>query len=104
MGNWLNGERENANFVRQGFLNLFTPSHCSVPRQDWQPPFWRNSLKPEDISTIELPISDDEILTALKSLKPYKASGLDGFMRFFPTFLDDCGNSVKAEVKQVFNC
>ena len=39
MGNWLNKEREIASFVRQGFLDLFTTPHYSVPRQDWQPPF-----------------------------------------------------------------
>ena len=39
MGNWLNKEREIASFVGQGFLDLFTTSHYSVPRQDWQPPF-----------------------------------------------------------------
>lgn len=60
-------------------------------------------MKLEDISTIELLVSDDEILTTLKSLKPYKAPGPDGFHAgFFQRFWMIVGNSVKAEVKQVF--
>lgn len=31
VGNWLNGEREIASFIRQGFLDLFTSIHTSAP-------------------------------------------------------------------------
>lgn len=36
MGNWLNGETEIANFIRQGFLDLFTTSHCNSPLKEKQ--------------------------------------------------------------------
>ena len=38
MGNWLNGEREIADFIRKGFLELFTSDHFSVALADWDPP------------------------------------------------------------------
>ena len=34
MGNWLNGEREIADFIRKGFLELFTSDHFSVTLAD----------------------------------------------------------------------
>ena len=61
-------------------------------------------MKLEDISTIELSIFDDKILTTLKSLKPYKALGPDGLHAgFFQRFRMIMGNLVKAEAKQVFS-
>ena len=39
MDNWLNGDHEIVDFIKQGFINLFTTSHCSASRQEWQPPF-----------------------------------------------------------------
>lgn len=65
MGNWLTGDYEIANFIRQGFLELFTTSQCHSHRQVWQPPFWRCSLQADDILKLELPVTDAEILTAL---------------------------------------
>lgn len=35
MGNWLNGVPEIANFIRQGFLELFTTTQCFAHRQVW---------------------------------------------------------------------
>ena len=60
-------------------------------------------LKAEDISKLERPVIDEEILAALHSLKPYKASGPDELHAgFFPRFWLIVGNSVKSEVKQSF--
>ena len=101
MVNWLNGDQEIVDYIRQGFIHLFTTSHCSAPRQEWQPLFWRCSLKAEDISKLEHSITNKEILAALHSLKPYKALGPDGFHTgFFQRFWLIVGNSVKNEVKQ----
>ena len=77
-GNSLNGEQAIANFIRQGFKDLFTTSHDSATWRDWQPPFWRCSLKAEDIIKLDLPLTDGEIFDALHSLKPYTAPGPDG--------------------------
>lgn len=38
MGNSLNGEREIADFIKQGFSNLFTSDHISAPLAEWDPP------------------------------------------------------------------
>jgi len=103
MDNWLNGDHEIVDFIKQGFINLFTTSHCSASRQEWQPPFWRCSLKFEDITKLERPVTDDEILAALQSLKPYKAPGPNGlYAGFFQQFWLIVGNLVKTEVKQTF--
>ena len=41
----------------------------------------------DDICKLELPITDEEIFAALRSLKPYKAPGLDGLHAgFFQRF------------------
>ena len=87
MGNWLNGETEIANFIRQGFLDLFTTSHCNPPLKEWQPPVWKSRMNDDDICNLELLITSEEIFAALRSLKPYKAPGLDGLhVGFFQRF------------------
>ena len=40
MGNLLKGEREIADHIRSGFLELFSTNQCSAPLSDWSPPFW----------------------------------------------------------------
>ncbi|XP_075669726.1 uncharacterized protein LOC142639425 [Castanea sativa] len=58
----------------------------------------------EDIALLELLVTDEEVFAALRSLKPYKAPGPDGLQAgFFQRFWLIVGNSVKAEVKQIFN-
>ena len=101
--NWLNGERDIAEFIRQGFIDLFTTSRTSVLACEWQPPFWHCELKDVDRSTLERQISDREIFDALFSLKPYKAPGLDGLHAgFFQRFWLVVGELVKKEVKEIF--
>jgi len=97
MGNWLNGETEIANFIRQGFLDLFTTSHCNSPLKEWQPPFWKSKLNDDDICKLELSITDEDIFATLRSLKPYKAPGPDRLhVGFFQRFWPVVGPSVKA--------
>ena len=99
MGNWLNGEHEIANFIRQGFLDLFTTSQCSSSLTEWQPPFWKSRLNDEDISKHELPTTDEKIFAALRFLKLYKAPGPDGLhVGFFQQFWPIVGPSVKTKV------
>lgn len=95
MGNWLSGEHDIASFIRHGFLELFTTSHCSVDLKEWNSPFWRSRLKMEDIALLELPVTDEEVFAALRSLKPY--------VGFFQWFWLIVGNSIKVEVKQIFS-
>lgn len=104
MGNWLSGEHEIATFIRKGFLELFITSNHCADLKEWQPPFWTSRLNMEDIAQLELPITNEEIFTTLRSLKPYKGPRPNGlhagfFQRFWPTM----GPSIKIEVKQIFS-
>ena len=38
MGNWINGDKEIAEFIRGGFLNLFISSLSNSPLAEWNPP------------------------------------------------------------------
>lgn len=49
----------------------------------------------EDTAILELPVIDEEVFAALRSLKPY--------VGFFQWFWLIVGNSIKAEVKQIFS-
>lgn len=40
IGNWLNGDFAIANFIRLGFIDLFSSSQSCFPIEDWNPPFW----------------------------------------------------------------
>ena len=35
MRNWLNGDSVIAEFIRQGFIDMFSSSQVSVPIEDW---------------------------------------------------------------------
>ena len=39
VGNWLHGDRELADFIRKGFMELFTSDLCSFSLADWNPSF-----------------------------------------------------------------
>ena len=53
--------------------------------------------------TIAHVLSDGEILSALKAMKPYKAHGPDGLHAgFFQRFWLIVGESVKVEIKNIF--
>ena len=104
MGNWLEGDREIAEYIRNGFLELFSTNQCSAPLLDWYPPFWQVSLLADDAKRLASPITNSEIRFALWSLKPYKAPGPDGLhVGFFQHLWHIMGDSVKDEVKLVFS-
>lgn len=78
MGNWLNGEREIADFIRKGFLKLFTSNHLSVALADWDPPSWKTLLQEDALIVLNCPVSDKEISAILWALKPFKSLGPNG--------------------------
>ena len=103
MGNWLNGEREIADFIRKGFLELFTSDHFSVALADWDPPSWKTYLQEDALTALSYPVLDREISMGLGALKPFKAPGSDGLHAgFFQRFWLLVGDSVKSEVKSIF--
>ena len=86
IGNWLNREIEISDFIRQGFLDLFT-SQASSFLAVWDPPVWNTRLNTEANLIPNAPITDREIFEGLWALKPFKAPGLDGLHAgFFQRF------------------
>ena len=95
MGNWLNGEREIADFIRKGFLELFTSNHLSVALADWDLPSWKTLLQEDALIALNCPVSDKEISANLWALKPFKSLGPNGLHTgFFHRFWLVVGDSV----------
>ena len=61
MGNWLNGEIEIADFIRQGFLDPFTSGQASSFLAVWDPLVWNTRLNTEANLILNAPITDREI-------------------------------------------
>lgn len=75
MGNWFNEERDIADFIRNGYSELFMSSHSRSLLSLWDPPCWNSCLKEEDAAKLAVPISNEEISSALLSLKAFRAPG-----------------------------
>ena len=61
-------------------------------------------MKEDEIVKLSNPIFDEEISSALKSLKAFKTPGPNGLQaRFFQRFWLLVGESVKKEVNQIFS-
>ena len=104
MGNWLKGDREIADYIRNGFLELFSTNQCSAPLSDWYPPFWQVSLHVDDAERLASSITNIEVRSTLWSLKPNKALGPDGLHAgFFQCLWHIVGDFVKDEVKHIFS-
>ena len=78
MGNWINGDREMSDFIREGFLKLFTSGLTTSSLVEWNPPCWVTCLNEADVTDIDRPVTDAEIKASLWALKPFKAPGPDG--------------------------
>ena len=104
MGNWINGDREIAEFIKGGFLNLFTSSLSSQPLAEWNPPCWHTYLNQANSINLDRQVFDAEILASLWVLKQFKAPGLDGLHAgFFQCLWLLVGESVKKQNKLIFN-
>ncbi|KAF3948715.1 hypothetical protein CMV_025317 [Castanea mollissima] len=62
VGNWIQGEREMVDYIRKGYSNLFTSSHCHAFRFAWNPPFWNNCLNEVEAENLIRPISNNDII------------------------------------------
>lgn len=104
VGNWINGDREVAHFLRCGYAELFISSHSCSSLNPWDPPFWQVCVKEEDLVKSDCPVIDEEIKAGLWSLKAFKAPGPDGLHAgFFHRFWLVVGDSVREEIKQIFS-
>lgn len=96
MGNWINGDREIAEFVREGFLDLFTSSLSNSPLAEWNPSCWNTYLNEAEAINLDRQVSDVEISANLWVLKPFKTPGPDDLHAgFFQCFWLLVGESVK---------
>ena len=103
VGNWLHGDRVIADFIRKGFMELFTSNLCSVSLADWNPPFWHTYLSEEETTSIDSVVIEEEIITSIWGLKPFKAPGPNGLhVGFFQRFWLIVGETVKKEVNSIF--
>lgn len=103
MGNWLTDESVITDYIRTGFASLFMTSHSSSLLSLWDPPCWSSCLQDVEVAKLAAPISDEEISSAFWSLKAFKAPGPDGLhVGFLQRFWLLVGDSIKAEVKQIF--
>ena len=103
VGNWIQWERKIADYIRKGYSDLFTSSHCYAFRFAWNPPFWNNCLNEVEAETLIRPVSNDDITAGLWSLKAFKTPRLDGLhTRFFYRFWLLVGDIVLEEVKDIF--
>ena len=103
IGNWVH----NLDGVKEVILAYFTKLYqskqsCWPLVHPWSSD-WCACLNEEEANSL-MPIpSNEEIWGALKSMKPYKAPGVDGLhARFFQRFWLLVGNSVKKMVRDIF--
>lgn len=103
MGEWISEENEVKEFIRRGFSDIYS-SFLSCA--SWQPPSisqWKIRLLDEDKDNISEGLTEEEIKSALWSLKVFKAPSLDGLHAgFFHRFWLIVGKSVVEEVKKIF--
>ncbi|XP_075669718.1 uncharacterized protein LOC142639417 [Castanea sativa] len=100
-GEWLLEEDEVKEFVKNGFNEDYTTSLLS---SKWVAPKrsqWQVSLTEEEKTNISGVATEDEVKSALWSLKAFKALGPDGLHAgFFQRFWLIVGKSVTEEVKK----
>ena len=86
-GEWLIEEREVANHIREGFINIYTTSQEAVTCDfnytlQWQPKFSR-----EEKDSISQMVNEEEVRATLWSLQAFKFPGPDGLHAgFFQRF------------------
>ena len=103
VGNWLHGDREIADFIGKGFIELFTSDLCLVSLANWNPLFWHTYLNEEEVTSVDFVVIEEEITTGIWGLKPFKAPGPNGLHAgFFQRFWLIVGETVKKEVNSNF--
>ena len=102
-GEWCRNLEEVKEIFNLSFKKLYKSEQvfCSITPQ-WRSD-WCAKLSQEEVGSLTNIPSDGQIWNALKSMKPYKALGVDGLHAgFFQRFWLVVGDSVKREIKKVF--
>ena len=87
VGDWITEEREVMNLFREGFMKLYTTSQVMTKWNIVKWTSWQVRLTEEEKSSLNMPVCDEEITSALWSLKAFKAPGPDGLHAgFFQRF------------------
>ena len=77
-------EREVMNYFREGFYKLYSIAQESTTWDIDHHPQWQSKISEEEKDSISHMVTDEEISTALWSLKAFKAPGSNGLhARFF---------------------
>lgn len=104
VGNWIHEEDEINNFIRSGFNEIYSTSLSCVPKTDPITSAWQSRLTDLERESISGSAFEEEIRTAVWSLKPFKAPGPDGLHAgFFQKFWPMVGSSVIEEVRKIFD-
>lgn len=102
-GEWVHNVEEVKNIFTSSFKKLYQTEQyfCHIKHQ-WNSD-WCAKLSLEEARGLSHIPSDKEIWAALKSMKPFKAPGVDGLHAgFFQRFWLIVGDSVKKEVTEAF--
>ena len=92
-----------AHFI-SGFHSLYQTDQISCQLTPAPLPCWGAILSTDEANSIASPPLDSEILSALNSMKPFKAPGNDGLHAgFFQRFWMIVGPSIKTAVKTIFS-
>ncbi|KAL0005393.1 hypothetical protein SO802_012954 [Lithocarpus litseifolius] len=103
MGKWILSEYGAMDYIKGGFVKLFTSSFTQSSLTTPQPSRWQAALSEEENLSLYSPVSDEEIKHELWSIKAFKALGPDGLHAgFFQRFWMIVGESVQNEVKKIF--
>ena len=103
VGDWLSKESEVMNHFREGFIRLYSTNQVKAGWSHNLWTGWKIRLTKEEKNNLDQPVSDEEIATALWSLKAFKSPGPDGLhVGFFQRFWLTVGDSIKDEIRKVF--
>lgn len=72
---WIQNAAEVIDFIRKGFIHLFTSSLASASLNPIPPSQWQATLIEEERDILSLPVTNVEIKEGLWSMKAYKALG-----------------------------
>ena len=102
-GEWIYDEAKIKDHIQDGFSKLYTSKMCMVSIESLFANFSCYMLFEEESRWMGREVDDEEIKTALWSLKPFKAPGPDGIHAgFFQYFWHDVQALICQEVKKAF--